>query len=226
MDGRYITEARTAAVSAVSARRLADLSQPQVLAVLGSGVQARAHLEALLSVSRIDRLRVWSPTRERRDAIAADARTRHGVHAAAVDDARTAVADATLIVLATASPTPVVQSGWVADGAHIMAVGACRPNQREMDSALVTRGHLYVDSRAGALKEAGDILIPIAEGCVTASHVRGELGEVITGAARGRETRQAVTIFKSLGMAVEDVAAAHLAYRRALDASLGQTVEI
>jgi ornithine cyclodeaminase/alanine dehydrogenase-like protein (mu-crystallin family) len=148
------------------------------------------------------------------------ARTNAGITAA--ESARDAVDGADVIVLATAAHDPVVQGEWIADGAHICAVGACRPNQREMDTALVRRGRVFVDSRTGALAESGDILIPIKEGAFDERHLAGELGEVVLGRIAGRQSRRDVTIFKSLGMAVEDVAAAHLAYVKAAERGLGR----
>jgi alanine dehydrogenase len=216
MDGRYITEARTAAVSAVSVRLLAR-EDASTLAIIGSGVQAHSHLEALSLVRPLKEVRVWSPTLDRRQRFAADARGLAGAAVTAVADARTAVADADLIVLATA---------WVADGAHICAVGACRPDQREMTTDLVERGRLFVDSRTGALAEAGDIVIPIKEGAFDDSHIAGELGELAAGRIGGRSKPSDVTIFKSLGMAVEDVAAAHQAFERAAERGLGRAVVV
>ena len=225
MDGRYITEARTAAVSAVSVRLLAR-EDASTLAIIGSGVQAHSHLEAISLVRPLKEVRVWSPTLDRRQRFAADARGLVGATVTAVADARTAVADADLIVLATASREPVVRSEWVADGAHICAVGACRPDQREMTTDLVQRGRLFVDSRTGALAEAGDIVIPIKEGAFDDNHIAGELGELAAGRIGGRSKPSDVTIFKSLGMAVEDVAAAHQAFERAAERGLGRAVVV
>lgn len=221
MDGRYITEARTAAVSAASAKHLAR-EDAGVLAILGSGVQARSHLEALARVRRLTDVRVWSPSREHREHFAVEMRPRIDAPLRAVSSVDEAVNGADLIALVTASRDPVLRSSQVADGAHICAVGACRPDQREMDTALVARGRLFVDSRAGALAEAGDIVIPIAEGALEASAIVGELGEVFAGRAPGRTSPREVTIFKSLGMAVEDLAAARLAYERAAGRGLGR----
>ncbi len=131
------------------------------------------------------------------------------------------MAGADLIVLATSSSTPVVRDEWVAPGAHVMCLGACRPDQREMDPALTARGRLYVDSRAAALVEAGDVVMNIAEGRFTAAHIRGEIGEVVLERVQGRASGEDVTVFKSLGMAVEDVAAADLVLRRALEQGVG-----
>ena len=198
LDGRYITEARTAAVSAVSARHLAR-KDARVLGILGSGVQARSHYEALRLVRQFSEVRAWSPTRERLHKFAAETGAR------AMDSAEAVVRGADVVVTVTASSTPVIQSEWVADGTHVIAVGSCRPTQRELDPALVQRARLIVDSRAAALKEAGDVVMGIAEGRWTASHIAAELGELPT-----RQNGREITVFKSLGLAVEDLFAAHL----------------
>jgi ornithine cyclodeaminase len=139
----------------------------------------------------------------------------------ACDTAEAAVRGADLVVLVTASPAPVVEDGWVGDGAHVISVGACRPDQREMAPSLVARARLFVDSRAAALVEAGDVVQGIREGRFDETHVAGELGQVLLGRVTGRASAREVTIFKSLGMAVEDVAAADLVYRRAEDVGAG-----
>lgn len=223
MDGRYITEARTAAVSAVSVQRLAR-PDAATLAILGAGVQARSHLEAIALVRDLKEVRVWSRTAASAQRFV-DEMTGH-THAPlhAVGSAEAAVREADIIVLVTASPEPVLFDRWVADGAHICAVGACRPTQREMEAALVKRAGLYVDSRHGALAEAGDIVLAIAEGAIDAPHIRAELGELVNGSAGGRSGPDEVTIFKSLGMAVEDVVAAQLAYNKARSAGLGKEI--
>lgn len=221
MDGRYITEARTAAVSAVSVQLLAR-DDAGTLAILGSGVQARSHLEAIASICRLREVRVWSPNEARRNAFAWDMQRQGTPSIQATDSARAAVDGADIIVLATAAREPVLEGAWVADGAHICAVGACRPDQREMDSALVSRARLYVDSRIAAEAEAGDIVIPLKEGRITPLHIVGELGALASGVVTGRTSAQDVTIFKSLGLAVEDVTAAHLAYVRAAERGLGR----
>ena len=215
MDGRFITEARTAAVSAVTSRLLAR-KDASSLAIIGSGVQARSHLEALSRVHQLRQVTVWSPTKAHRDQFAAGS-----PEVRAADHAGEAVVGADLIVLATSSPTPVIESGWVKPGAHVMSVGACRPNQREMDPALVARARLFVDSRAAALVESGDVVMGIQEGRFTADHIVAEIGELVNGAI-GRTRETDVTIFKSLGLAVEDVTAADLAYRRAVERGIGQ----
>jgi len=218
MDGRYITEARTAAVSAVSSRLLARKTAAS-LAIIGSGVQARSHFEALSRVHALKQVTIWSPNKAHRDALAAELKVK------AVDHAGEAVVGADIIALVTSSPTPVIESGWVKPGAHVISVGASRPNQREMDPALTARGRLFVDSRAAAVVESGDVVMGIAEGRFTADHIVAELGDVVNGAA-GRGSDTEVTIFKSLGMAVEDVTAADLAYRRAVDKGIGRELTL
>ena len=220
MDGRYITEARTAAVSAVSARHLAR-ADASTLAILGTGVQARSHLEALAAVRPIRDVRVWSPTPASRERFVAEMSGHVPAAITAAVSAEAAVRGADIIVLVTSSPSPVVEAAWVAAGAHVISVGACRPDQREMDPALVARARLVVDSRAAALVESGDVVLGLAEGRFDVDHVAGELGDVVRGALAGRTSADEITIFKSLGMAVEDVVAADLVYRRALESGAG-----
>ena len=247
LDGRFITESRTAAVSAVSSRLLAREGVAS-LAIIGTGVQARSHLDALSRVHRLKHVAVWSPNRAHRDRFVAKVgtdpgrsgdgagtdpgRTRDGAGAErgrpvvkAADHAGEAIVGADLIVLVTSSPTPVIESGWVKPGAHVISVGACRPNQREMDPELVARGRLFVDSRAAALVESGDVVLGIQEGRFTADHIIAEIGELVNGAA-GRRSQTDITIFKSLGLAVEDVMAADLAYRRAVEQGIGMELTL
>jgi ornithine cyclodeaminase len=221
VDGRYITEARTAAVSALSVRLLAR-GDAGTLGIVGSGVQARSHLDAIARVRSLRQVRVWSPNDERRAAFVREMRPLVEATIAGVGSAKEAVADADLIVLATASREPVVRDEWIRAGAHVCAVGACRPDQREMDTPLVARARVFVDSRTGARAEAGDLELPMKEGAFGPDHIVAELGDVAAGHAAGRTSPDDLTIFKSLGMAVEDVAAAHLAFERAVGRGLGR----
>lgn len=225
MDGRYITEARTAAVSAASTRHLAR-RDARVLGIVGTGVQARSHAEAMLLVRPFEDIRVWGRTAEHAAALAAELGSSMQCRVTAVATVQEAAAEADVIALVTASSEPVLRREWVADGAHICAVGSCRPNQREMDTALVKSARLFVDSREGALAEAGDIVIPIAEQAFDASHIAAELGEVFGKRAEGRRSDREITVFKSLGMAVEDVAAARLAFERASERGIGRGVMV
>ncbi len=198
MDGRLITEMRTAAVSAVATKLLAR-PEASVLAILGSGVQARSHLEALRLVRAFREIRVWSPRNARAFA------RQLGVHAA--DSAAEAVRGADVVVVATTSRVPVLFGQWLSPGTHINAVGAPRPTWRELDDEILRTARIYVESREAATRESGDI--------IAAGRVDAEIGEVMTGAMRGRESAGELTLFKSVGVAVEDVVTADLVYRKA-----------
>jgi alanine dehydrogenase len=200
MDGRLITEVRTAAVSAVATEHLAR-PDASVLAIIGSGVQARSHLEALRLVRDFREIRVWSPRR------AAAFAEEHGVRAAA--SAEEAVRGADVVVTATTSSTPVLAGEWLSPGAHINAIGAPRPDWRELDDEVLRRSRVYVDSREAALRESGDV--------IAAGEIVAEVGEVAAGSKPGRRSAEEITLFKSLGLAVEDVATAELVYHKALD---------
>jgi ornithine cyclodeaminase/alanine dehydrogenase-like protein (mu-crystallin family) len=198
MDGRLITEMRTAAVSAAATKLLAP-PKAKVLAILGSGVQARSHFEALRLVRQFEEFRVWSPTKEHAEHFAKQI-------GASAFSAKEAVRDADVVVTATNSKTPVLKGTWLKRGCHVNAIGACRPDWRELDDDAMQRSVVFVDSREGAMKESGDVLL-------SGANIYAEVGEALAGKvpARANET----TIFKSLGMAVEDLAAALLVYRSA-----------
>lgn len=221
IDGRYITEARTAAASAAATKHLAR-EDARVLAVFGSGVQARSHVDALVRVRPIEEVRIWSRDAAHADRLIDELMPQVRARMTRAASAREAARGADVIALVTASPEPVLLREWVDEGTHVCAVGACRPNQREMDTALVKAARVFVDSRAGALAEAGDIVIPIKERAIDESHIAGEIGDVCGGRLAGRRSTSEITVFKSLGMAVEDVAAAHLAFERASERGLGR----
>jgi thiomorpholine-carboxylate dehydrogenase len=212
MDGRLITEMRTAAVSAAATKLLAR-PDAKILAILGSGVQARSHVEALQLVRTFDEIRVWSPTREHAEGFAKEIRPRSWHRHLAdtslagsqchVMSAEEAVRGADVIVTATNSKTPVLKGAWLKSGCHVNAVGACRPDWRELDDEAMSNV-LFVDSREGAMKESGDVLLSGAK-------IYAELGEALAGEIPSRANER--TIFKSLGMAVEDIGAALLVYR-------------
>jgi ornithine cyclodeaminase/alanine dehydrogenase-like protein (mu-crystallin family) len=197
MDGRLITEMRTAAVSAAATRLLAP-KDAKALAILGSGVQARSHVEALRLVRQFEEIRVWSPNNSRADQFAKEI-------GAKVMSAEDAVRGADVVVTATSSKMSILQGKWLKPGCHVNAVGACRPDWRELDDDAM-RNVVFVDSREAAMKESGDVILSRAK-------IHAELGQAFAGKVppRANET----TIFKSLGMAVEDVAAALLVYRQA-----------
>jgi len=216
MDGRYITEVRTAAASAVSVRHLAR-ADASVLAILGSGVQARSHLEALSHVRTFTEVRAWSPTPAHLERFAAES----GPRVRAASSAADALRGADVVVVATNSITPAIDSAWVDRGAHVVAIGACRPSHQEVDPALVARALLVVDSREAALREAGDIILPMREDRFGEDHIHAELGEIVSGSKAGRRGDSEVTLFKSLGLAIEDLVAADLTFRRACECGRG-----
>ena len=197
MDGRLITEMRTAAVSAAATKLLAS-PDAKILAILGSGVQARSHVEALRLVRRFEEIRVWSPTKAHAEQFAKQ------IGATAMS-AEEVVRGADVVVTATSSKTPVLRGTWLKVGCHVNAVGACRPDWRELDDEAM-REVVFVDSREAAMKESGDVILSSAK-------IYAELGEALVGKVPSRANE--TTIFKSLGMAVEDVAAAMLVYRSA-----------
>ena len=198
MDVRLITEMRTAAVSAVATKLLAA-PDARVLAILGSGVQARSHNEALGFVRHFEEVRVWSHTAEHAERFAKEIGAR-------AMPAEAAVRNADVVVTATSSRTPVLHGSWLKPGCHVNAIGACRADWRELDDDAMTNV-VFVDSRDGAVKESGDVILSGAK-------VYAEIGEALAGKVDSR--RDETTIFKSLGMAVEDITAAMLVYQLAM----------
>ena len=202
MDGRLITEMRTAAVSAVATKLLAS-PDAKVLAILGSGVQARSHVEALRLVRQFEEIRVWSPTIEHAKRFAQEI-------GAIATSAEEAVRDADVIVTVTSSTTPVLNGDWLKPGCHVNAIGACRPDWRELDDEAMQENVVFVDSREGAMRESGDVIL-------SGTKIYAELGEALVGKVPAQANK--TTTFKSLGMAVEDIAAATLVYRSAIHAN-------
>ena len=225
MDASSITAIRTAAVSGVATRLLAR-PEASTLALLGSGVQAATHLEAVALVRPLQHVRVWSRDAAHAARLATAARARHAFEITVAATAREAVVGADIVCTVTSSRTPVLEGEWLAPGAHVNAVGASLAATRELDTAAVARARVYVDRRESAAHEAGDLLIPRAEGAIGDDHVRGEIGEVIVGGQPGRRSPDEITLFKSLGLAVEDVAAAHHVFARARETGAGTWVEL
>ncbi|MDB4917998.1 MAG: Delta(1)-pyrroline-2-carboxylate reductase [Gemmatimonadetes bacterium] len=225
IDASSLTAIRTAAVSGVATRLLAR-KDAHDLCILGSGVQARTHLDAMRQVRTIDRVRVWSRNPENARAFAAAASERIGSTVEAVSHARDAVSGADIICTTTSSREPVLHGDWIANGAHINAVGSSTASARELDSAAVARARLFVDRRESTLNEAGDFLIPKNEGIIDDAHILGEIGELLLTASEGRLSANDVTLFKSLGLAVEDVAAAQHVYHQAVQRNIGVSIDV
>jgi alanine dehydrogenase len=224
-DASSITAIRTAAVSGLATRLLAR-EDAKELALLGAGVLAMHHLDAVRCVRDIKRVRVWSRSGDRAREFAARARKQGDVEIVVAGAAREAVEGADVICTITGSRTPVLEGAWLTPGAHVNAVGASLPASRELDTAAVVRSRLFVDRRESTLNEAGDFLFPRAEGAITDAHILGELGDLLAGSVRGRVNRDDVTLFKSLGLAVEDVAALRHIHTKALATGAGARVAI
>jgi ornithine cyclodeaminase/alanine dehydrogenase-like protein (mu-crystallin family) len=210
MDASSITAIRTAAASGVATRALAR-DDAGDLAILGAGVQARTHLAAMRAVRPIRRVRVWSRNRATAQRFADDSPVAVEVMATA----RAAVEGADLVCTVTSAREPVLEGAWLRPGAHINAVGACFASARELDTAAVVRARLIVDRRESTLNESGDFRIPRAEGAIGDDHIAGELGDVLLDRVPGRRAPDEVTLYKSLGIAIQDLAAAHHIYARA-----------
>jgi ornithine cyclodeaminase len=225
IDASSVTAIRTAAVSAVATRLLARADAGE-LALIGTGVQALSHLEALAQVRTLRRVRACSRDPRNVRAFQERAAERLGIRVEAAASAREAVLGADLVCTTTASRTPVLEGAWLAPGAHVNAVGASVKDARELDTEAVAGARLFVDRRESALAEAGDFLIPKAEGAVGDDHIRGEIGELLLGRLPGRQSHEEITLFKSLGLAVEDVAAARVIYANATRSGTGTWVEL
>ena len=225
MDGGTITAIRTAAVSGVATDLLAK-DEAAELAILGAGVQARTHLEAIAAVRPLRRARIWSRTSEHAAALVRQEAPKYQFTIEAAPSPEAAVRDADIVATVTATQEPVLQRSWLKPGAHINAVGSSIPTTRELDSATVAAARLFVDRRESALNEAGDVLIPMREGMITAEHIVAELGEVIIGKSKGRRSADELTLFNSLGLSVEDVASAAFIVREAHRRGIGQTVSM
>jgi len=217
LNASPITAIRTAAVSAVATRALARADTARV-AILGAGVQARAHVDAMRAVLDDPEIRIWARRIEAAEELAADV----GAIASPSPDA--ALFGAEVVCTTTSAREPVLEHRWLAPGAHVNAVGSSIPTARELDTETLRRGALFVDRRESALNEAGDYLIAAAEGAIGPEQIRAELGEVLAGLAPGRADEEEFTIFKSLGIAVEDLAAAELVVRRARERGVGTEV--
>jgi ornithine cyclodeaminase len=225
MDGGYITAIRTACASALATRTLANANTP-VLGILGAGVQARAHIQALTRVRKLSRIKLYSPSGTSARRIKEDLEKPWGLAIEVVDSAQAAVRDSDLLVTVTTAKAPIVQAEWLKPGVHINAVGSHRPDLREIDGATMKRAKVVVDSHDAVMAECGDILLALKEQSIGAADIHGEIGEVLAGVKAGRSSPSEVTLYKSVGIAIQDVAAAQLVYRKALERNVGTDVEV
>lgn len=228
-DASSITAIRTSAVSGLATRLLAR-EDARSVAMLGAGVLAMPHLEAMCAVRPIERVTVWSrsgtASGSRAHIFATRARNAFGIAVTVCDSVKQAVADADVVCTITSSRAPVLEGEWLRPGTHVNAVGASLRTARELDTAAVVGARLFGDRRESVLAESGDVVIPIAEGAITESHVLGEIGELVTGRVIGRTSPTDITLFKSLGLAVEDVAALRYIHTRAVTSGRGVSIEL
>ena len=225
LDASEVTAIRTAAASGVATELLARQDATE-LAILGSGVQARTHLESMLEARPFQRVRVYSPTEENRLIFAERESERHGIPVEAVSSAEDAARDASVICTVTSAREPVLQGAWIAPGTHVNAAGSSVKSTRELDTDAVVRARLFVDRRESTLNEAGDFLFPKNEGAIDDTHIVGEIGEILLGEVAGRESDDEITLFKSLGLAVEDLVSAHYVLERARAEGVGVSVPL
>jgi ornithine cyclodeaminase len=224
MDAAEITAIRTAAASGLATDLLAGPDAGD-LAILGAGEQAHSHLEAMLAVRPIRRVRVWSRTAAHAEAFAASQSARWNIPIEAVADPEAAVTGADLICTVSASREPILTGAWIAPGAHLNVVGASRAEAVEIDTDAVVRSRFFVDYRPSTQAEAGEYLRALASGAIAEDHIQAEIGEVASGARPGREAPSDITLYRSLGIAAQDLAAAHFLLDAARAAGVGQTVE-
>ncbi len=224
LDAASLTAIRTAAASGLATRYMARADAP-VIAILGSGIQARTHLEAMLAVRNVREIRVWSRTAARAASFARSVADLHQ-SVRACDSAQAAVHGADIVCCVTSASMPIIASGDLASGAHVNAVGAHTRNSRELDGATVARSRFIVDSIDAARAECGELALAVSEGACTESHVAGELASVVLGAIPGRTSERELTVFKSLGLAVEDVYAAQAVFEAAQHAPDAQWVTL
>lgn len=225
MDGSYITAIRTACASAVATKILANSETP-VMGILGAGVQARAHIRALCKVKRVTKIKVYSPSGRSAPRLKEELEAEVGVQIETVDTPEKAVREVDLLVTATTAKEPILRAEWLKPGVHINSVGSHRPDLREIDAATLKRAKVVVDSREAIMAECGDILLAIKEGAITENHIHAEIGEILAGKKVARTSGEEITLYKSVGIAIQDLAAAQLVYQRALDQKAGVRVEM
>ena len=225
MDGNYITAIRTACVSAMATKALAN-PESRVLGVLGAGVQARAHVRALTQIRKISEIKIYDIFEASARQLQKSLEKEIGVRITVVKSAREAVLGADLLVTVTTAKEPIVKAEWLKPGMHINAVGSHRPDLREIDGATLAAVKIVVDSREAIMAECGDVLLAIQEKSITANSVHAEIGEVLAGKKPGRTSTDEITLYKAVGIAIQDVATAHLVYRKALERHVGTNIEV
>jgi ornithine cyclodeaminase/alanine dehydrogenase len=224
MDGGYITGMRTAAVCGVAAKYLAR-SDADVLGLFGAGTQGRTHVEAINEARPLKLVKVYDPVPGKAAEFAKEIGAKLGIEIAEVKEPKAAVTGSDMVSVTARTTEPVFEGGWLEDGTHVTSIGSHGPKVQEIDSETVARAKVVVDSRDANLAEGGDILIPISEGVISEDHIYAELGDLVTGAKPGRTSEDEITLYKSVGLALQDAAAAARAYRLAEEKAIGKLVE-
>jgi ornithine cyclodeaminase/alanine dehydrogenase-like protein (mu-crystallin family) len=225
LDAAEITAIRTAAASGLATHLLARQDAGD-LAILGAGEQARSHLEAMLAVRPLRRIRVWARDRAKAEVFAGTEGTRHGVAIETSASVPEAVAGADIICTLTKAREPILLGEWIARGAHLNVVGSSIASAAEIDTAAVVQSRFFVDCRNSTVNEGGEYLRALRCGAISAAHIAAEIGEVANGTHPGRTSRDEVTLYKSLGVAPQDLASAHYVLDRARAAGIGQLIEL
>jgi len=225
MEGTYLTALRTGGLGGLAAKYLSR-EDAHTVGMVGAGVQARTQLMALAEVRKLTSVKVYDILRERSAAFATEMEEKLGIEARSCSGAAEAIRGSDIVVTVSTSKEPVFDGDLIEPGTHINAFGNFRPNERELDLKTVLKSRVFVDSKEAALSEAGDLLIPIREGKIKRSHILGEIGDVLIGSKPGRRSEDDVTLFKSVGVGIQDCAAASLAYTKAKEAGLGEEVSL
>ena len=224
MDGGFITAMRTAAVCGVAAKYLAR-SDAQVLGLFGAGTQGRTHVAAINEVRPLNLVKIFDPVPGKAAEFAKEVSAKLGIEVVEADDPQATVAGSDMISVTASTKAPVFEGRWLEKGMHVTSIGSHGPQVQEIDSNTVARAKVVVDSKDAIMAEGGDILIPIREGVISEDHIYAELGDLVTGAKPGRTSDDEITLYKSVGLALQDVAAAERAYRLAEEKGIGTLVE-
>ncbi len=225
MEGSYLTAFRTGGLGGVAAKYLSR-EDAHTVGIVGAGVQARTQLMALAEVRKITSVKVYDILKERAAAFAAEMQRKLEVKVKSCSAAAEVVRDSDVVVTVSTSKKPVFDGDLIEPGTHINAFGNFKPNERELDSKTILKSRIFVDSKEATLAEAGDLLIPIRGRKIKRSHILGEIGEVLIGSKPGRKSGDDVTLFKSVGIGIQDCATAHLAYTKAKEAGLGKEISL
>lgn len=225
MEGGYLTAMRTGATSGVATKYLAR-KDSKVVGIIGAGVQARTQLWAVCEVRHIEKALVYDVDVKRAKVFAEEMSKKLGIDIEVAKSSEEVAKNSDVLVLATTAKEPVINGEWIKEGTHITSIGWVGPKGRELDSKTVKKSKLIVDSKEAVLSESGDIIIPIREGIIDKNHIYAELGEIVSGIKKGRVSDEEITLFKSVGLAIEDAITAKLAYEKALEKGIGIEIEL